>query len=242
MFNPSTNTECRSGRPSPSVSSWMLMRSLPGKCRGGGGGTLSYTERHTLSRLMRVRPAGDGYWRYSTTHIRPRSSKFRNTGWAIRGSASNGSHSRSSATRNRARDSPGLNAAAGASCGRSGGGVTGAGSWAVASGRAAIVVVVVVVPSAGRASMAASFGAGTMGRPAIGASAGGSGSRKPHRMPLSSRRRNEAVAKSSGLPSEVAKTLRPWAVFTQATGSMVVCPSTRPCIRTVTESVGRDCL
>jgi len=61
-------------------------------------------------------------------------------------------------------------------------------------------------------------------------------------MPLSSRRRNEAVSKSSGLPSEVAKTRRPWVVFTQVTGSTVVCPSTRPCINTVTESPGADCL
>src|SRR5262249_44047019 len=41
---------------------------------------------------------GAGYWRYSTTHIRPRSSKVMNTGCATSGSARTCSISRSSGT------------------------------------------------------------------------------------------------------------------------------------------------
>ena len=68
---------------------------------------------------------------------------------------------------------------------------------------------------------AVSLGARTGGFPEIGAAAGGTGSRRHQRMPLSSRRRNEAVSKSSGPPSDVAKTLRWCAVLIQATGSRV---------------------
>ena len=87
-----------------------------------------------------------------------------------------------------------------------------------------------------------SFGASTGGFPEIAASAGGTGSRRHQRIPFSSSRRKEAVSKSSGLPREVEKTLRWCAVLIHATGSRVVCPSTRPCMRGTTVSAGCDCL
>ena len=59
------------------------MRSAPfGPC-GGGSGTLSQTVRRYWSCLTGLSPAGLGYCRYWSTHMRPRSSKLMLTGWRI---------------------------------------------------------------------------------------------------------------------------------------------------------------
>ena len=74
-FKPSTKTLTLSARPSPSVSSRILIRSAPRGPRGGGSGTRSYSVRRYWSTVTGLSPAGLGYCKYSTTQSRPRSSK-----------------------------------------------------------------------------------------------------------------------------------------------------------------------
>src|SRR3954469_3789246 len=65
----------------------MVILSLPTGPLGGGSGTRSYFVRRYWSTLTGLSPAGLGYCRYCTTHIRPRSSNEILTGCRIIGSA-----------------------------------------------------------------------------------------------------------------------------------------------------------
>ena len=185
----------------------MVIRSAPLKWFGGGGGTRSYTARQTLSRLTIFNPAGQGYCRYSTTHRRPRSSKLRKTGWEISGSARTCSHSRSSATWKCAIASLGLRAGALVSCGKSrvgAGGAVGADARAGAATGAGAGAEAGAEAGAGAAAGAVGGGLGVfVDAAAISNAAGGTGSWRHHRMPLSNRRRKAGSLKSSSFPSEV---------------------------------------
>src|SRR5262245_56658529 len=82
---------------------------------GGGAGALSYLVRRYLSIPTASSPSGRGYWRYWSTHRRPRPSKLIESGWATSGSLTARLIASPSATLNRLAASCGLSGAGGRS-------------------------------------------------------------------------------------------------------------------------------
>src|SRR5690242_14026787 len=102
----------------------MEMRSAPLGPLGGGSGIRSYLVRRYWSISTALSPAGRGYWRYCSTHMRPRASKLMESGWATSGSLTARPMASPSGTLKRLT----------ASCGvRGGGGPSGSGGFGPAN-------------------------------------------------------------------------------------------------------------